>query len=414
MELFFVLLVLLVTTRTFGELAERVGQPALVGELISGILLGVIVANYAEHVPTLANLQHSKVFGAITDLGMFFIMLYAGIEMQPNKMLKYSRGSLFVALGGMLLPLALGLGLGVTFLPESNMRVAQALFIGTVLAITAVPATVRILIDLGMLNSRSGQVIVSAAVFDDVLSILLLACLTALMGTDGPLSVAAVLLLLAKATLFFAVTIVIGYYAFPWGGRLLKHVKEKELDFSALLIVALAFSVLAEWLALHFILGAFVAGVFFGRKTIDATTYEGVKNKMSGMTFGFLAPVFFASIGLHLHMSALLEIPVFITFLVLFAFAGKLLGAGIAAYGVGLTATESVAVGIGMSARGAVELVIADIALRSGLLTSPDGGSPLLQNLFSAVVFMAVATTLATPIILRRVYSRGGAGFRAA
>ena len=168
---------------------------------------------------------------------------------------------------------------------------------------------------------------------------------------------------IGQPALFFVVTTVVGYYAFPLGGRLLKHVKEKALDFSAMLIAALAFSVLAELLGIHFILGAFVAGVFFGQKTIDAITYEGVKNKVSGMTFGFLASVFFASIGLHLQPSALFEVPSVITLLVLFAFVGKLFGAGLAAYGVGLTATESVAVGIGMGARGAVELVIADTAL---------------------------------------------------
>jgi len=405
-DLFYVLLVLLVVTRAFGELAERIGQPSLVGELVSGIVLGAVVGQYAGMFPTLAELHDNRVFGAITDLGVFFIMLYAGIEMQPSKIVQHSRPSLIAALGGMVLPPLFGLALGAAFLPDSTYRPAQMLFIGTALAITAVPATVKILIDLGKLETRSGQVIVSAAVFDDVLSLLLLAWLTGLItagATPGALDFA---ILAGKIVVFFAITAVIGLFLFPWGGRFLKHVKEKELDFSAMLIAAFAFAVLAEALALHFILGAFVAGVFFGRKTIDDRTYESVESKVSGVTFGFLAPIFFASIGLNLSLSAYGEIPVFLVLLLVAAFVGKFLGAGAGAYVAGLDRTEATAVGVGMSARGAVELVIASIALEAGVFTPPGVDSPILANLFSAVVIMAIVTTVVTPILLRQIYGR--------
>jgi Kef-type K+ transport system membrane component KefB len=403
MELFYILLVLLVVTRAFGELAERVGQPALVGELVSGVVLGTVVGHYAGLFPTLSGLQDNRVFEAITDLGVFFIMLFAGIEMQPSKIVQYSRQSLAVALGGMVLPLLLGIALGLVFLPASDFRTAQVLFIGTALAITAVPATVKILIDLGKLDTPSGQIIVSAAVFDDVLSLLLLAWLTALIGAEGAPGLAGLAVLAFKILVFFTVTAVIGFYAFPWGGKFLRHVKEKELDFSAMLIAALAFGVLAEALDLHFILGAFVAGVFFGRKTIDGRTYDGVRSKVSGMTFGFLAPIFFASIGLNLSLQAFIEIPVFLVLLIALAFLGKLVGSGLAAYAFGLSRADATAVGIGMSARGAVELVIADIALQAGMFSPPGIVSPVLANLFSAIVIMAILTTIATPILLKRI-----------
>ena len=109
-------------------------------------------------------------------------------------------------------------------------------------------------------------------------------------------------------------------------------------------------------------------GVFFGNKTIDTRTYSDVRSKVSGMTFGFLVPIFFASVGLHLELSAISEIPLFLIYLIVAAFVGKLIGAGSMALLFGLSRTESLAVGVGMSARGAVELVIADIALRGGLL----------------------------------------------
>jgi Kef-type K+ transport system membrane component KefB len=304
----------------------------------------------------------------------------------------------------MALPLALGVGLAWYYFPASESLFAQSVFLGTALAITAVPATVRILIDLGKLNSASGQIIVSAAVFDDILSLVLLAWLTALMESEpgvafefGPI--------LLKVIAFFAITTLIGVFIFPIGGRLLNRIRQKEFEFSALLVGALAFSVLAELLELHFIVGAFMAGLFFGRKTIGDHAYEDVRNKTSAMTFGFLAPIFFASVGLNLDFAALLQIPTFVILLLIAAFIGKFVGAGVAARLAGLSGRESAAVGVGMSARGAVELVIADIALEAGLFDSMGEPSPIIDNLFSAVVIMAVVTTLATPILLKRIYS---------
>jgi len=407
MDLFYVLLVLLVVTRAFGELAARIGQPALVGELVSGVIVGAIVAHNADLLPVMVDVQKDHVFKAITDLGMFLLMLFAGIEMQPNKILQHSKQSLAVAIGGMVLPLVMGIALGFAFLPHSNYLLAQALFIGTALAITAVPATVKILIDLGRLNTPAGEIIVSAAVFDDVLSLLLLAWLTAFISVGGVPENGIIGILTLKILAFFAVTIIVGFYAFPWGGKFLKQVKEKELDFSAMLIAALAFAVLAEMLELHFILGAFVAGVFFGRKTVDNKTYDSVRDKVSGMTFGFLAPIFFASVGLHLSLDALTEIPLFLFLLIGAAFLGKFIGSGVAAYAFGMNRVDAAAIGVGMSARGAVELVIADIALRAGIFNPPGVSSPILTHLFSAVVIMAILTTVVTPVLLKQIYSKG-------
>jgi Kef-type K+ transport system membrane component KefB len=168
-----------------------------------------------------------------------------------------------------------------------------------------------------------------------------------------------------------------------------------------LLVAGLALAVLAEKLGLHFILGAFFAGLFFGRQTIDKESYESVMQQVSGLTTGFLAPIFFASIGLHLDLSALWEIPGFVALLILIACVGKIFGAGICARFTGMNTQESFAVGIGMNGRGAVELIIADIALRAGILSQPVPIPPIINYMFSAVVIMAVVTTLMTPPILK-------------
>ena len=407
MDLFYVLLVLLVVTRAFGEVAEHLAQPALVGELIAGIVLGAAAASLPGALPNLVDLSDNQVFVTITDLGMFFLMLFAGVEMQPHKVFERSAKSLGVAVGGMLVPLGLGMALGWAFLPPSELRLAQCLFIGTALAITAVPATVSILSDLGQLDSPVGQTIVSAAVFDDILSLLLLAWLTGMIGAGEPLGLAEFALLSGKIILFFIITTIIGLFIFPWGGRLMHHLKAHELEISVVLIGAFAFAVLAEVLGLHFIVGAFVAGLYFGQKTIDMESYEKVRDTISAMTFGFLAPIFFASMGFNMDFTAVVEVPWFLGLLILCAFVGKVVGAGAAARGLGFSRNDSAAIGIGMSPRGAIELVIAGIALKAGLFAKVTAEISVVDYLFSAVVVMSVVTTVVSPIILARIFALG-------
>lgn len=401
MELLYILLILLVVTRLCGELAVRIGQPALVGELTSGILLGVVVHQSPDWFPTLAGLSENEVFQAITDLGVFFLMLLAGLEMSPRQLMKGTGLSATVAIGGMVLPFALGFGLGWWFLPESDYRLAQATFLGTALAITAVPVAIKILIDLEQLDSRVGQTIVAAAIIDDVLSLVLLAALTALIQTGELLNFVEIAWLVGKILLFFAVTTLIGQFLLPRLEPFVKKLMSKEVEFTLLIVVALAFAALAEALHMHFIIGAFVAGLFFSARTLSKDVFHDVEAKVSGLTKGLFAPIFFASIGLHLDVSAVVQIPVFVSVLVVVAILGKLLGAAVPALIMGVSRREATAIGVAMSARGAVELIIADIALRAGLFSKPEPTPPILEQMFSAVVLMAIVTTLLTPIGLR-------------
>jgi len=401
MEILIVLLILLAVTRIFGELAERVGQPALVGELIAGILLGLIVHAYPETFPAFSELGEDPAFVAITDLGVFFLMLLAGIEMKPGQLTEGSGRSLQVAIGGMLLPLAIGMGFGWIVIPESPYRFAQILFLGTALAITAVPVAVKILMDLGSLDSRAGQTIVAAAIVDDILSLILLAVLTTFIREGEMPGVGSILLVAGRVGLFFAITIPLGWFVFPRIGRWIKAMRAPEFELTVLLVAAMGFALLAEALHMHFIMGAFVAGVFFGRRTVDKEVYERVNKQVSGITTGFLAPIFFASIGLHLDLSAITTAPVFLVALLVLAFGGKLLGAALPSRAAGLSWRESWAVGSGMSGRGAVELIIAGIALEAGLFAHPDPPGPIVKSLFASVVLMAILTTAATPILLR-------------
>ena len=408
MEILYVLLVLLIATRALGELAVRVGQPALVGELLAGVLLGIVVTHNSASFPVLADLPENHVFAAITDLGIFFLMLMAGLELRPKKLAETSGRAIVVAAGGLLVPLTFGIGLGLWLLPPSDLRSAQSLFLGVALAITAVPVSVGVLLSMGKLDTAVGRVIVSAAIVDDVLSLLLLALLTAVLQTGSVPGATALFLLGGKVMLFFALAVPVGLYVFPWLGRKVRALQGDEFEFSFLILAGLAYAVLAEALSIHFLIGAFLAGLFFVRRTIDEKTYEDVFGKVSALTHGFFAPVFFASIGIHLKGEALLETPFFLTALVLVATAGKLLGAGLPAWLSGMSSRDSLAVGVGMNARGAVELIVADVAFRAGLFALPDPPHPVVTSLYSAVVITAIVTTLATPIGLKWLYRDAG------
>lgn len=406
MSLFYILLVLLLTTRIFGELAKRLGQPVLVGELVAGVFLGVMIQGMGESLPILSELQHNEVFEALTELAIFFLMLLAGVEMRPKKLREASGGAMIVAIGGMALPMALGLGIGWIALPESSWKTAQMLYLGVALSVTAVPITVAALMDLGHQQSRIGTVIVSAAVFDDLFSLFLLAVLTAALSAGGSFSIASVGWLALKIVVFFTIVTVVGRFGYAWIGKLTQRLKMAHIEFTTLILWGLAFSVLAELLGLHFILGAYAAGLFFQRSTIDEQVHEELYEKIETFTLGFFAPLFFASIGISVDMAAITEVPLFLAALIAAAFIGKLAGAGLAARWSGMPARDSLAVGFGMNARGAVELVIAGIALKAGLFSQPENPPAVVTNLFSSVVLMTICAAVLSPIGLRLVLGR--------
>jgi Kef-type K+ transport system membrane component KefB len=405
MDVLFLIMILLVATRVFAELAERVNLPALVGELTAGVALGLLLKVFQSSMPGLWSATQSETYDSIVHLGMFFLMLLAGIRMEPLDFARTSRSAVLVALGGMIVPVAAGIALGLIVLPDSSLKLVQSLFLGTAIAITAVPVAVRIFMDLGELETRIGKTVIAAALWDDLVSLFLLAILIAAMGGggDGGFGVQTALLLFGKVLFFFAVTIPVGLFVFPLVGRYFKYLHFPEVDFSMLLIGALAYATFAEAMELHFIIGAFLAGMFFHPQSVDPPIYRRVEDQMSGITRGFLAPIFFVSVGLQLDFSAITATPIFLTVLILIALASKFIGAGLPAYAIGLSRYESMIVGVGMSGRGAVELIVAGVALEAGLFLQPSPPPPVVQSLYSAIVIMALVTTLVTPIILQRM-----------
>ena len=404
METLWIILVLLVATRLCGAIASQLKQPVLVGEIIAGVGLGLVVGVLAIDIPML-NLSENHHFMALSDLGIFFIMLLGGVEMRPRELVESRFVSVVVATSAMALPLAGGFTLGWLWLPESDLRFAQSLFIGTALAITAVPVTIKVLMDMQLLRSGIGKLIVSAAVFDDLLSLILLSVLIAILNTGSLPGGNEFLMIFVRVLFFLGLVWFLGKFVMPPIGRFITTLGVEEMEFSFLLVMGAIFAILAELLGLHYILGAFAAGLFFGQQTISQEVYDDLRKKLAAITTGFLAPIFFASIGLELNLDAVVEVPLFLGILIVIAFLGKLVGAAIPAMLLGISPRDAWAVGTAMSARGAVELIIAGIALRAGLFESGLGTSPIVDNLFSSVVIVAIVTTLVAPIGLRLILS---------
>ena len=404
METLWIILVLLLATRLCGAFMSQFKQPVLIGEVFAGIAVGYIVGLYDIDTQVF-ELSTSHHFMTLSDLGIFFLMLLAGVEMRPRELVESRYTSIIVATSAMIVPFTGGFTITWIWLPESDMRFAQSLFVGTALSITAVPVIIKILMDMRLLTSKIGRLIVSAAVFDDILSLILLSILTAFINTGGFPELIDLLIIISQIFLFLVIVLFLGNVIMPPLARFITGLKVEEMEFSFLLLVGVVFAIFAELMGLHFILGAFAAGLFFGRHTINESVYFDLRKKLNAITMGFLAPIFFASIGFELNLSAVTTVPLFLSMLIGIAFLGKLVGAAIPAMILGTPSRDAWTIGMAMSARGAVELIIAGIALRAGLFESRESANPILENLFSSIVIVAIVTTFAAPIALRYILS---------
>lgn len=389
------LLLLLIVSRVIGELVERLGQPAMIGEIAAGVILGP---------SALALIHFTPEIKAIADLGVFLLVFLVGMEMDLDVLWKAFRGrGALVGLAGFTIPLALGILVGYAF----HMGPTQMIFVGLCIAITALPVSVRILMDLDKLQTDIGQRIISAAVTNDVASILLLGII---LGAEsrGPTTASlltSVIFALVKALVFMAAIIIVSRLIKKYTpGRflrsrnlidpLLAKLKGKESLFAVVLLFVIAFASLSEWLGLHFIIGAFFGSMLLSHAVLGRSNYEEVRKTASNVTMGFLGPIFFAAIGLEFDTSSLANWGLVVSVL-LVAFVGKIAGGYVGGRLAGLADKQSWALGIGLNGRGIMELVIANIALANKFIG---------DQLFTVLVLMATVTTIVTPVLLKRAY----------
>jgi Kef-type K+ transport system membrane component KefB len=326
--------------------------------------------------------------------------------LEPRELTERQAGSLAVAAGGVLLPLAGGFALAWAFLPDGGQKPVQCLLVGVAVSISSIAATVKIFEEFGVLHTWFGRTVVSASIIDDVIGLILLAVVLAMIRTGDVPGAADLAWMLGKVGVFFTVTVVLGAHVYPHVSRRLRAMQAASFEVSALCGVSLAYGLLAEALGVHWILGAFMGGLYFERSRVGPLAYNEMRLVFGAMAAGFLGPLFFASIGLRVELGAITQIPLFLALLIAVALFGKLLGAGLPAWLISRDKRGAMAVGAGMSARGAVELVVLSIAAEAGLFDRGEAAGPLVANLFSALVLMGVVTTLLTPILLRRILPR--------
>lgn len=386
--LVFVLLIIAVA-KAFGEAVSRVGQPPIVGELLAGIVLGPFLLGAV--FSGLHGMYDDKFISDLADLGMLFLMLYVGLEFS-SKLMKASswRGTMIAAMG-IGVPLVLGVLLGIFF----HLGGSTLAFVAVAMSVTALPVTIRVLKDLEVMRTRTAGVIVSAALITDI--ILLLALGIILGSGQGSGNVLKMLYLGASFLAFFGMAIVFGRYVSPHVYQLLKRMRTGEAAFAVAVGFAIAFAVLAEWAGLPGVIGAFIAGLLLRETGTQLKVWAHVEDILSGLTTGFLAPIFFVLIGFTVKFDQVVDyLPLFGGVLGV-AILGKLGGSYLASRLTGLGPNESIAIGSMMMGKGAMELVFARLAFEQNLIA---------DYLFSLLVLMAFISTALAPIFFKLYYNK--------
>lgn len=390
------ILVLLFFSRILGEICERYGQPAMIGEIAAGILVG----------PSALNLiQPTSEIKAIADLGVLLLVFLAGMEMQFRDLWSSIRGSgAWVGIMGFFVPFALGSLTGL-FYGYGPTRVT---FLGLCIAVTALPVSIRILMDLQKLQTKIGQKIIAAAVSNDVASLLILGIILNMKHVAGNWeSLLIALGVTAAKTILFMACVAIAWQLIsfstgrvPFSRRILDwtlpRLRVKEPLFALVFLFVIAFASFSEALGLQFIIGAFFGSMLLSHRLLGKSNFEAVQKTANTVTMGFLGPIFFAAMGLDFNARSLSDWRLVLAVLIA-AFAGKMLGGYWGGRMAKLSREESWTLGIGLNGRGIMELVIANIALAGGFIDT---------TMFSVLVLMAVTTTFVTPILLKRSYQR--------
>ena len=380
------ILIILATARVVGWLFRRIGQPAVVGEMVAGILLGPsafgwIAPGYASALFPPASLAQ---LNALSQLGSVLFLFLVGLSLDLSHLQDEGRVTLASSSASILAPFAMGSALAIYLYPRFSYPHVRplvfALFLGVAMSITAFPVLARILREFGLVQTRIGTVAIACAALDDVTAWTLLASIVALTRSgDGLQSGALTLLYLAI------------YLAVMWFGvrRLTRNWNSAAA--TRILLVALASSVTTEWLGMHALFGAFFSGVVMskGKEFVD-----GVARKIEPLTVNLLLPLFFALTGLRTRIGLVRGLSMWLVCLAIIAVAvtGKWGGAMLAARLMGMEWRPAATLGILMNTRGLVELVILNIGLDLGVL-SPE--------LFSMMVIMALVTTFMTSPLLR-------------
>ncbi|MGQ9633360.1 MAG: cation:proton antiporter [Bryobacteraceae bacterium] len=365
------------SAKLLAELFERLRQPAIVGEILAGVLIGPSVMGW---------MTPNELLTTLADLGVMFLLFRVGLEVKASDLMRVGGTAALVAFLGVAAPFVLGWGL----MALRGAPSVESIFVGAAMVATSVGITAQVLASKGLLQQRASQIILAAAVIDDVLGLLVLALVSGLARDRVNL-----LELATTAALAVGFTILVAKWGTHAMGRVVERFHGKlqvqEAQFTIAMVALFALSALAVYMGVAAIVGAFLAGMALG---------ENVGQRVHDLAHGvteLLVPFFLVGIGLHFDAHAFQDLSTVLLALVILtaALVSKFVGCGLGALRLGLG--DAVRVGVGMVPRGEVGMVIAQIGLGLGVISTP---------VYSVVVFMAVATTLAAPPLIHLTYRK--------
>jgi len=363
------------SAKLLAELFERLKQPAIVGEILAGVLIGPSVLGW---------IQPSPVLSALADLGVLFLLFQVGLEVRAHELIRVGRVAAGVAILGVIAPFVLGWGI----MAIAGGARPEAFFVAASMVATSVGITARVLGSKGLLQNVASQIILAAAVIDDVLGLIVLAVVSSLARDQ-----VRILELLATAVVAIGFTLVIA----KWGTRtvavvaphLVSRLLAGNVQFNLAMVLLFALSVAAADAGIAAIVGAFLAGM-----SLADTAGDRLRDMTNGVA-ELLVPFFLAGIGMRLDLAVFSNVSTIALALVILAaaIASKLIGCGLGAFQLGRK--NMLRIGVGMVPRGEVGMVVAQLGMTMGVVTKP---------IYTVVVFMAVATTLIAPPLLNMAF----------
>ncbi len=394
-------LLIIVVARLLGSLMRRIGQPSVIGELGAGLLLGPSVLGriWPDATDWLFPPDRAQTAMLFTMgwIGVILLLVATGFETDLGLIRRLGRAAATVSTGSLLVPLGVGFGLGwvipTTFVGEGTDRLVFALFIAAALSISSLPVIAKILGDMGLMRRNVGQLTLAAGMANDVIGWIILGLVAGLAQADS-IEIDQLALTLGGIVLFFIAAFTIGQRLVDFSLRRVRMAGDDPVKATTVVVVtALTFGVITQWLHVEAVLGAFVAGVIIARSRFAE---HGLIKPLETMTSAVFGPIFFVTAGLRVDLGLLNDANTLLwaALVVAGASASKFIGALAGARLGALTSREGVALGIGLNARGALEIVIAALGLSLGVLN---------QSSYAVVVLMAMATSMAAPPLLRAV-----------
>ncbi len=388
---------LLIVSRVLAEIAKRFDQAPVIGELLAGILLGKSILGhlapplYAYLFSTDPLVMH--LLESIAWIGAIMLLLYIGLETELELLRGLGRTAAMISSLGIALPFASGVALGyllpASYLANPNGRLIFALFMAVAMSISAVPVIAKILLDLGLIKRELGMLILAGGIVDDTTGWLMLS-LVAGLATAGTIDVKSVSVLVIEGAAFLGFCYFAGYRLVR---SLMRWIDDRTYiehgKFSAMIIIAVICGVITQFIGLHAVFGAFVAGLMIRSST---RIREADLDELKAIGLGVMAPIFFAYSGLKADPASLIAHPLVPLLVLGISCAGKLLGCGLGGILAKLKPREALAVAIGMNARGGMGIIVALIGLSLGILT---------DDMYTIIIMVAIVTSIAAPPALK-------------